>query len=92
MAMAVESANADPLALIPKSFEIIAVGVVARRHQTLALSEGFRLVDELPLLLSADGNLAFSPALGPGSLEYQSIATIGPLRDDLDSKRSSARM
>src|SRR5207247_1415897 len=60
------------------------VGGIAGRNQTLALGQYLCLIDELPLFQSADGNLAFAAALGPGILEYESISAICPLRDELD--------
>src|SRR5207244_663174 len=89
MPMAVEGVNADPPALVAEVLEVGVIGLVARRHQTLAFGQGLRLIDELPLFRSADRNLPLPPALGPGILEYQSIATIRPLRDDLDRLRAA---
>src|SRR6266498_5348837 len=84
MAMAVEGVNADPLTLITKIFEVVAVGVVARRDQTLAFGRVLRLIDQLRLFRRADGNFALASALGPRILEHEATAAIRPLGDDLD--------
>ena len=52
MAMAVEAVNADPLAFVAKIFEIVAVGLVVGRDQTLTFGQGFRLFDQFSLGLS----------------------------------------
>mgnify|MGYP003693677131 CR=1 FL=1 len=85
MPMPVEAVNADPLALVTKMLEVVdGRSRSAAAIRLLPLASDLGLVDELPLLRGADQNLARPSALGPGILEHQSIATIRPLRDDLD--------
>src|SRR5262249_45146667 len=70
MAMAVKGVNARPVALVAEVLEIVAIGCVARRDQTLALGERLGLIQELSLLLGTDGNLPLPSAFGPRILEH----------------------
>src|SRR5438552_15601559 len=63
MAMAVETANADPLAFIARVFEIVAVGLVVGRDQTLTFGDGLRLFDQFSLFLVRMGISRSRPPL-----------------------------
>ena len=84
MAMAVEGVNACSVALVAEMLEIVAIGCVARRDETLALGECLGLIEELSLLGRTDGNLPLPSAFGSRILEQQALAAIRPRWNDLD--------
>lgn len=88
VAMAVDAVRAGRRALILEAAQLLDVASLGRDEAAPA-GQCLGLVEDLALLRVADRDLARPPTLGPGVLERQPVATVGPLRADLERLAAS---